>query len=158
MAKTEVSKEEFDALVVENQENKLIIQQLIEKVEQMNTATLRGIGIDPIIAARFGQGSKLVQFKRNYHRAAQPSAIQKGANVHESYSAVAGDVVLLKQDECDRIKKDFPDLLETAKSRFKGKTVFDAEPKVNDRGQMFMARVPRKIEAETLIEIAPEMG
>ena len=94
MAKIEVDKKEWEAMK--------------EEIANLKTAALRMSGMDPAIAARQQLPRKMVQFTDNYSRGAVPSKIQKGANVFEAYSVKAGDIVYLREDEIERLKRDFP--------------------------------------------------
>ena len=153
-----IPEKEYKALVADGEENKLMIADLIAKVEDLNSATLAGAGVDPQAAARRSLGTELVQFTKHYSKAAIPSETQKGVNTHEAYSVECGDIVHLKVDEIERIQKDFPELLLVGEKNFKVKMRFKPELGLDDNKRPVTKMVEDPLDVETLIEIAETVG
>jgi len=154
-----IPEKEYKALVADGEENKGTIAKLGAKVDDLTKATLAGAGVDPQAAARRGLGTELVQFTRNYSRAAIPSDTQKGVNTHEAYSVECGDIVHLKVDEVERLQKDFPDLLLIGEKEFKVKVRFKPELGINeDTKRPETKMVPDPLDVKTLIETAETVG
>lgn len=153
-----VDRAEFEAMMRQNIDNAALIEQLVEKVDQLQTAQLAGVGVDPAIAARSNLKRRPVQFKRHYNRAATPSNIQEGAAIVPAYSAEAGDIVNLREDEYKRIMADFPDLLESNPNKWVEKPGFRYIPGQDSRGRARFERVDNPIPVETLQKIALDLG
>lgn len=156
--KIEVDRKEFEALLEQNAQNSALIEQLADNLNRIQSAQLAGIGIDPAIAARSMLPRRMVQFTDHYSRGAVPSAIQKGANVHEPYSVGALDIVNLREDEVKRLQAERPGLIVLDQKKWSAKKSTYVEPGVDDSGRFAYIQKTRTILVEALIQAAQDVG
>lgn len=156
--KTLVDEAEYNQLVQDNEENKAVIGQMIEKLDQLAKAQLSGTGMDPAITARALLPDVPVQFLGNYTRAARASKIQKGANIVPYAAVEAGDIVLTKPDEVERLEETFPGLIESDPEKFSPKVIKGWRREFDDNGRPRWVSSDREIPVEDLLKRAQNIG
>jgi hypothetical protein len=139
-------------------ELELMVQELSATVEMLTKAQLAGVGMDPAGAARRSLGRTVVQFQANYNRLPQPSTVKDAPNVVEGYAVGALEIVRLRNDELERIRADFPTLIETNVDRF---VPFQKRTPYLGKDDAGRPRWESKVEllpVKGLIERAPNVG
>lgn len=139
-------------------ELELIVQELSATVEMLTKAALAGTGMDPAGAARRALGRTVVQFRENYNRLPQPSTVKDAPNIVEGYAAGALEVVRLRNDELERIRADFPNLIEVDQAKFvpfQKRTPFLGK---DDNGRPRWETKIELVPVKGLIDRAPAVG
>lgn len=148
----QIPKEELEQMKVQ-------MAAMAEQIKRLTSAQLAGAGMDPKIAARAEIGHSLVQFTAEYNRGAIPSETQKGAIVYPGYTVSTGQIVLLKDDEIERLSKDRPELIITNKKDFKPQGIFGYKMALDKKtGKPKREKVEEQIPVEDLIKSAVEVG
>lgn len=149
---------DVESLLDRVSEMELLIQDMAATIQTLQNAAIGRAGLDPEGAARRAMGRQPVQFLRHYNRLPMPSTVAGAPHVVEGYTVAAFEVVLLRKDELQRIKGDFPDLIQDNPAKFVDQAIHRPYLGKDDNGRPIWTTKTEVVNVKTLVDRAPPVG